>query len=716
MFSSLRGPFGPTLGAPNISGSPPSITSPAVLPTGTVGSTYSTTTFTATGADPKTWSVVSGSSVLSTAGLTFSSGGVLSGTCAGVVSGFVTFRVTNVDGSSDVTLSVTVAESGAVSNSTVSRIPYITNPWLPDGRLNVPYTAPITFTGTGALTGSGGIDDVVITIDPSTSIAPLTIGAGLPPTEYVISGTVTTDRTIPVKVNISNKYGSSFKVFSIRFRADETSLTGTPVPEYGPVLRLYRGSSISAVGSTLICDPAKWQLENYLVNGQYNIQREWAWYKNGVRLHSGVIHTITPDEVGSTLFCRETAYRATSTNLTATQDSQTITVVNATVDPTLVLPSSLSFVGAFKSTDAITLYDSGFGMAYNPTTNSLFVSNGTQAAEITIPTSLSPSITTFASLPNYALLQGVSDVTEGGIAAAVASGQIPTGGTTFITGLCNYDNRLIIDAGNNYAGTQSVTHWSRPLNFSTTGNVLGPATVSNPTYSNPRWSTGPMVKIPADRVAANYFGSNGKVLVGWAPDSSLNLAVSGGPSVFAFNPSSITGVVSVTSNAVLVYTQDAPLDNHWYSGGGQTGGFFPVYGLTSSHYGLVYPNGTNSLLFFGTNGHGYTVYSDPSNPPDRPWIYDPHGSGVGEHAFPWYNQVWAYDTRELKAAYDAGQPSETVKPYAMWNFDWPTTGATHVMRGAAYDPATKRMYIAVNSTNFSRTMIYVYEVTNAVVA
>jgi hypothetical protein len=690
----------------------PVITSPAFLVAGTVDTLYPTTTFTATGSTPITWT-----SGALPAGMAFSSAGVLSGTPTATASASITFTATNAQGADSRTLTLTVNAAG--SNASVSRAPYITNTWLPDGRLGVPYLASISFTGTSTLDGTGGIDDTVITIDPTTPITPLTIG-GPQGANYRIAGTVTTDRTIPVKINISNKYGSSSKTFSIRFRADESSLTGTPVPEYGPTLRLYRGTSIDAVGSTVICDPAKWQLENYMVNGQYNIQREWKWYRNGSYLHAGVIHTITTADIGATLFCRETAYRATSTNLTATQDSQTITVASGTLAPTLVYPTNLSFVGAFKSPDSIEIYYGGMGLAFNSANTSLYISKDTSAAEITIPTGLNPAITAFGSLPNYSIIQPITDVTEGGIAAAISADELApgpgSGGDDNIVGLAVYNNRLIVDAGNQYTSNQTVTHWSRPLSFSTTGNVLGPATVSNATYNNPRWSTGPMALLPADKASVNYFGSNGKVLVGWAPDSSISLSVSGGPSVFAFDPTAITGRVAVPSNAVLAYTQDAPIDNHWYTDGIPTNHFFPVYGLSSAHYGIVFPNGTDSILFIGRNGHGFMVYSDPANPPDRPWIYDPHGSGVGEHSFPWYPQIWAYDARELKAAYDAGQPSETVKPYAIWNFDWPTTGTTQFVYGAAYDPATRRIYISVGGENFRRAMIFVYEVTNAVAA
>jgi Putative Ig domain len=690
----------------------PTITFPTSLSAGTVGTAYTNTQFTATGTDPKTWSITSGT--LPT-GLTFSSSGLLSGTPTASASGSVTFTATNSIGNANTTLSLTV--NSGVDNSTVSRIPYITNPWLQDGRVGVPYQTAINFTGTGTADGSGGTDDIVISIDSSTPIAPLTFGAGDVTTKYQILGTPTADQTIPVKINISNKYGSSSRTFTIRTRSSSASLTGAPVAEYGPVIRLYRGSSITAVGSTLICDPAKWQLENYYVNGEYNIQREWAWYKDGAYLHSGAIHTITAGEVGSVLYCKETAYRATSTTTTSTQNSQSITVTSAAVDSTLVYPTQLSFVGAFKSPDSITLYSAGKGFAYYSTNNSLYISKDTNVAEISIPSGLSPSTTVYASLPDYSLLQAQTDPSEGGIAAAVSAGQISGGGNTEIVGLNIYSGRLVFDAGNQYASTQTVTHWSRPPNLSTTGNVIGASTVSNATYTNPRWSTGPMATIPSDKTAVNYFGSNGKVLVGWAPDSSIGLNVSGGPSVFAFSPSSITGAVSVSSNSVLAYTQSSPVDSHWFAGNFISHGFQPVYGLTSVHYGIVYPNGTNSILFIGSNGQGYCVYSDPANPPGRPWVYDPVGSGVGEHAYPWYPQIWAYDARELKTAYDAGLPSDTVKPYAIWNFDWPTTGSSPYVQGATYDSVTKRIYIAVSSASgpptYNRTMVYVYQVTNA---
>lgn len=91
-------------------GSAPVITSPAFLVAGTVDTVYPTTTFTATGTAPITWSVTAGT--LPT-GMTFSSGGVLSGTPTATSSGSITFRAANAYGFDDRALTLTVSASGS---------------------------------------------------------------------------------------------------------------------------------------------------------------------------------------------------------------------------------------------------------------------------------------------------------------------------------------------------------------------------------------------------------------------------------------------------------------------------------------------------------------------------------------------------------------------------------------------------------------------------
>ena len=88
----------------------PVITSPASLVAGTVNSVYPSTTFTASGTAPITWTVTNGTLP---AGMTFSSAGVLSGTPTATASGSITFTATNALGADSRTLTLTVNAAGA---------------------------------------------------------------------------------------------------------------------------------------------------------------------------------------------------------------------------------------------------------------------------------------------------------------------------------------------------------------------------------------------------------------------------------------------------------------------------------------------------------------------------------------------------------------------------------------------------------------------------
>jgi len=88
----------------------PTITSPAFLVAGTVNTVYPSTTFTASGTAPITWTVTSGT--LPT-GMSFSTAGVLSGTPTATASGSITFTATNAQGADSRALTLTVNAAGS---------------------------------------------------------------------------------------------------------------------------------------------------------------------------------------------------------------------------------------------------------------------------------------------------------------------------------------------------------------------------------------------------------------------------------------------------------------------------------------------------------------------------------------------------------------------------------------------------------------------------
>ena len=115
---------------------------------------------------------------------------------------------------------------------------------------------------------------------------------------------------------------------------------------------------------------------------------------------------------------------------------------------------------------------------------------------------------------------------------------------------------------------------------------------------------------------------------------------------------------------------------------------------------MVFPEGTRSVLFFGRHGTGPFCYGIKCE--------DPLGRWQGNHAWPYVYRVWAYDAAEL-ALVRAGQkrPWE-VKPYEVWDLSIPFPFGTKGIKGAAYDPATGRIFIAQEQQD--RPLIHVYRV------
>jgi hypothetical protein len=124
--------------------SAPTITSPAFLVAGTVDTVYPTTTFTATGTAPITWSVTAGTLP---AGMAFSSAGVLSGTPTATASGSITFTATNALGADSRALTLTVITASSIP-------PEIKTNTLAIAVIGQPYTEALKSTGGAATTWS----------------------------------------------------------------------------------------------------------------------------------------------------------------------------------------------------------------------------------------------------------------------------------------------------------------------------------------------------------------------------------------------------------------------------------------------------------------------------------------------------------------------------------------------------------------------------------
>ena len=161
----------------------PAITFPTSLPSGTVGTAYTTTQFLATGASPITWSVTGGTLP---SGLTFSSSGLLSGVPTAAASGSITFTATNAIGSANAPLSLTVSAAlGAAAPlwlSSITGAGSTVDEAIDSGAIYVATTGSDT-------TGTGSISSPVATIAKAVDLMNVGSVAGAGKTIYLRNGT-----------------------------------------------------------------------------------------------------------------------------------------------------------------------------------------------------------------------------------------------------------------------------------------------------------------------------------------------------------------------------------------------------------------------------------------------------------------------------------------------------------------------------------------------
>ena len=373
----------------------------------------------------------------------------------------------------------------------------------------------------------------------------------------------------------------------------------------------------------------------------------------------------------------------------------TISLAHATTQPTsepLIQPSNLVYTGAFRlpegPTNQTTFEYSGDGLAYNPANNSLFITGHTwyqETAEISIPKFIDS--TDINSLTTATILQPLTDALEGRRTSVNPTD--PNGQN--IGGYLVYNGKLIISVYSYYdgSGTQSASHFVRPLSLSTTGQVTGPFRVGT---QYPGFVSGYMSQIPADWQPL----LGGPALTG---NCCLNIISeqSSGPSVSVFDPSQLTNGTTVTATPLVGY----PFSNPLSAWGTQN----DLFNGSTQITGVVFPAGTRSVLFFGRQGTGPFCYGigAPTSPPPSGECYDPANSSKGDHAYPYVYQVWAYDADDLLKVKQGIEPEYDVKPYAVWTLNLPFSNNTgqQLLSGAAYDPSTNQIFITQDCVDTS---------------
>lgn len=361
----------------------------------------------------------------------------------------------------------------------------------------------------------------------------------------------------------------------------------------------------------------------------------------------------------------------------------------------LVQKADLVYKGAFRvplNTNGSSSFGwGGTGLGYNPANNSLFMT-GTDpnpySAEIKIPEIVNS--TSISSLQTATFVQAFKDPTEGKL------GQINPGDTNTqkVGGHLVYNGKLYVSGYSYYdgSGSQSASHFVRSLSLST-GGVQGPYKIGS--VSAP-WVNQYMGLIP--QAWRSAFG--GPAIAGGCCLAIISVQ-SNGPSAVVFDPDNVGKVSPVPGTEVLGYPYGKQLGP-----GGETKN--ALFNLSTRIKGIAFPEGTRSVLFFGRHGLGAYCYGESAACGDPAWPYK------GTHNYPYVAQVWAYDANDLVAVKNKTKTAYSVVPYSTWTMDMPffSDNDDHMLGGAAYDPATKTIYVSQLCKDGSSCgpIIHAYEV------
>jgi len=336
----------------------------------------------------------------------------------------------------------------------------------------------------------------------------------------------------------------------------------------------------------------------------------------------------------------------------------------------------------------------GTGLAFNASNSSLFIVGhdwDQMVAEIRIPQIINSS--NLSSLATATVLQPFTDASEGK-KSSVDSGTVKIGG------LMAHSGQLIGTAYSFYDAdaSQRLSHFTSSLNLSTQGDARGMYQVGT---LGAGFVAGYMAPIPSEWQAS----LGGPALTGQCCLSIIS-RTSLGPAASVFNPSNLGAQTPVPATPLVYY----PLSNPLAKEDTQN----PYFNLSTVMGGVVFPAGTRSVLFIGRHGTGAYCYGTGGSSGGD--CYDPADSSKGTHAYPYVHQIWAYDVQELIAVKNGQKQAWSIRPYAVWTFNLPFATSSRLLKGAAYDPQTRRMYISQYNGDGEKPVIHVFAVNSAVAA
>ncbi|GFE60848.1 fibronectin type III domain-containing protein [Geobacter sp. AOG2] len=406
-----------------------------------------------------------------------------------------------------------------------------------------------------------------------------------------------------------------------------------------------------------------------------------------------------------------------------------MSVSNAVAADKVIQSTDLTYIGAFRvpsgtyggSDDTKYSFNyAGFampiGVAYNAANNSLIMSghgNNSYVAEINIPAIVNSS--NISALNIATVRQNFTDVSRGH--------HVFTNEGLIIGGFLVYNGKLIVGATDYYAFDNAQETWSHFVNSNAnslaTGTFAGDYTVTSTGNGGPPVSISNeyMTTVPDNSSSGgtNWQTALGGTVLAGAMSPNIVSRTSLGPAAVTFNPDNFS---SNTPHNVLMYWpgdgSHSPADSVFVGSGLGEGRLF--WNGSTQLNGVVFPNGTKTVLYFGNTGTGTTVCYKNGNP--TAWGCDAIVNGdtarpVGAwdiHAPTYRNQIWAVNADDLLAVKNGSKNPWDITP-AIWPISSPFDTSEHFIAGAAYDPATQRIYVVEGKAESGKLpIVLVYQV------
>jgi hypothetical protein len=155
----------------------------------------------------------------------------------------------------------------------------------------------------------------------------------------------------------------------------------------------------------------------------------------------------------------------------------------------------------------------------------------------------------------------------------------------------------------------------------------------------------------------------------------------------------------VVATPLLRYSFDTPLHPD-FDRDGRANDWF---NLSTMVRGVAFPDDTRTVLFIGRHGTGPYCYGT------GPECDDPAEPHQGTHAYPYQQQVWFYDANDLLAVKEGRLRPHDPRPYAVMRLPSSDEGvSSNVVTGAAYDPRTRRLYVAAGASD--QPVVHVFHI------